>query len=76
MLFRSPSYPKLAGQYSDYLYVTLKSYKAEPNAVNGRTNAIMGGIAKQFSNSELKAIANYLSSMPGDVAVLQQEKFR
>lgn len=71
-----PSYPKLAGQYSDYLYVTLKSYKAEPNAVNGRANAIMGGIAKQFSNSELKAIANYLSSMPGDVAVLQQEKFR
>lgn len=71
-----PAYPKLAGQYSDYLFVALKSYKVEPNMVSGRSNAIMGGIAKQFSNSELKAISNYLASMPGDVAVLQQNKFR
>ncbi len=71
-----PAYPKLAGQYSDYLYVALKSYKAEPNSVSGRANAIMGGISKQFSNSELKAISDYLASMPGDVAVLRQNKFR
>lgn len=71
-----PSYPKLAGQYSDYLYVALKSYKAQSSAVHGRSNAIMGGIAKQFSNSELKAIANYLSTMPGEMTVVPQEKFK
>jgi cytochrome c553 len=53
-----PSYPKIAGQHADYLFVALKSYKADARNANvGRNNAIMGGIAKQFSNAELKALA-------------------
>jgi cytochrome c553 len=71
-----PSYPKLAGQYADYLYVALKSYKTEGNAMIGRGNAIMAGQAKQFSNAELKAIANYLASLPGDVHTVKQSSFR
>jgi cytochrome c553 len=43
-----PSYPKIAGQYADYLYVALKSYTVEGNNVVGRANPIMAGIAKQF----------------------------
>ena len=72
-----PSYPKIAGQHADYLYVALKSYKADARNANvGRNNAIMGGIAKQFSNAELKALANYLASVEGDLQVVPQSRFR
>lgn len=71
-----PSYPKLAGQYADYLFVALKSYKTEPNSVVGRGNAVMGAIAKQFSSAELKVMAEYLGSLPGELKVVPQAKFR
>ena len=70
-----PSYPKIAGQHSDYLFVALKAYKAENNAIVGRGNAIMGGMVKQFSNAELKEMANYIGSLPGDLKVVPQAKF-
>jgi len=71
-----PSYPKLGGQYADYLFVALKSYKAEPNSVVGRGNPVMGGIAKQFSVAELKIMADYLGSLPGELKVVAQPLFR
>lgn len=71
-----PSYPKIAGQHADYLYVALKSYKVEKNANLGRGNAIMGGVAKQFSNAELKAMANYIGSLEGDLHVVPQSRFK
>ena len=71
-----PAYPKIAGQHADYLFVALKSYKAEKNANVGRNNAIMGGIAKQFTNAELKALANYISKVDGDLQVVPQSRFR
>ena len=72
-----PSYPKIAGQHADYLFVALKSYKADARNANvGRNNAIMGGIAKQFSNAELKALSNYLASVEGDLQVVPQSRFR
>ena len=71
-----PSYPHLAGQHADYLYVALKSYKIENNAKTGRNNAIMGAIAKQFSNAELKALAGYISTVDGDLKVVPQSRFR
>ena len=72
-----PSYPKVAGQHADYLFVALKSYKADARNPNlGRSNAIMGGVAKQFSNAELKALASYLGSVEGDLQVVPQSRFR
>ena len=71
-----PSYPKIGGQHADYLYVALKSYKNDANAVVGRGNAIMAGMAKQYSNAELKQIANYLASVPGDLKVEPQSRWR
>lgn len=71
-----PSYPKVAGQPADYLFVALKSYKTEGTATWGRANGIMGGVAKQFSNAELKELAAYVSSLPGDVKTVPQRKFR
>jgi cytochrome c553 len=62
-----PSYPKI---------VALKSYKVEKNANVGRSNAIMAGVAKQFTNAELKALSNYLSGVDGDLHVVPQSRFR
>ncbi len=69
-------YPKIAGQYPDYLFSALKSYKVEGNPQVGRNNAIMSAQVKQFSNKELKAIADYLGSLPADVRTIAQSKFR
>ncbi len=71
-----PAYPHIAGQHADYLFVALKSYKQENNAKVGRTNGVMAGVAKQFSNAELKAMANYISSLDGDLKVVPQSEFR
>lgn len=71
-----PSYPKVAGQHADYLFVALKSYKAEGHTTWGRSNGIMAGIAKQFSNNELKTLANYLHTLPGDLQTVPQHKFK
>nr|WP_315260076.1 c-type cytochrome [uncultured Limnohabitans sp.] len=71
-----PSYPKIAGQHPDYLYVALKSYKVEGVATWGRSNGVMGGVAKQFSNAELKELANYVASQQGDLKTVPQSKFR
>ena len=71
-----PSYPKIAGQHADYLFVALKSYKTDKGAYVGRSNGVMAGIAKQFSNAELKALAGYLGSLDGDLQVVPQPRFR
>ncbi len=70
------SYPKIAGQHADYLYVALKSYKADGNPQVGRSNAIMGGQVKQFSLAELKTLANYIGSLPGELQTIPQSKMR
>ena len=71
-----PSYPKIGGQHADYLFVALKSYKNESNAIVGRGNAIMAGMAKQYSNAELKQLANYLATVQGEVKVEPQSRWR
>lgn len=70
------SYPKLAGQHADYLLVALKSYQTTGNAMVGRGNAIMAGQVKPFTTSELKVLANYIASLPGDVKTVPQAKFK
>jgi cytochrome c553 len=71
-----PSYPKIAGQHADYMFVALKAYKTEGNAQVGRANGVMGAIAKQFSNAELKALAGYVSSLEGDLKTVPEHRFR
>jgi len=71
-----PSYPIIAGQYADYLFVALKSYKVENNPQVGRNNAIMGGMVKLYTNAELKAMAGYLSSLDTDLKSVPESNFR
>jgi cytochrome c553 len=71
-----PSYPKLAGQHADYLFVALKSYTVEGNNVVGRNNAIMSGIAKQFTPAEMRQMARYLATVEGELRTVPQSRFR
>ena len=71
-----PSYPKLAGQHADYLYAALKEYQTKNNPRIGRDNAVMVGMAAQFSHAELKLLANYIGSLPGDVKTVAEPRFR
>ena len=71
-----PSYPKIAGQYPDYLYAALRAYRDDSHATWGRGNPVMAGMAKQFSDPELKAMARYIASLPGEVRTVPQSRFR
>ncbi len=71
-----PAYPKIAGQYPDYIYFALLSYKAEGKPMIGRANPVMGAMVAQFSKAELKLIAEYVGSLDGDLKSLQQPRFR
>ena len=71
-----PSYPKLAGQHADYLYVALKAYQVDKNPQVGRNNAIMAGMSRQYTHVELKTIANYLGALQGNLRTVPQARFR
>ena len=71
-----PSYPKLAGQHADYLFVALKAYQTDKNPHVGRSNPVMMGMARPFTQQELKALSTYIASMPGDLRTVEQGRFR
>ena len=72
----APNYPKIAGQHADYLYVALKAYQTDGKALVGRKNAVMSGMARQFTHAELKELAVYIGSLPGELQTVQQSRFR
>ena len=55
-----PTYPKLAGQYVDYLEKALRDYQT-----GARRNAIMAGLAKPLSRDDIRNVSAYLSGLPG-----------
>ena len=71
-----PSYPKLAGQHADYLYVALKEYQTQNNPHVGRTNPVMMGMVLNFNHKELKALSQYIASLPGELKTVPQSRFR
>ena len=56
--------------------MALKSYAIGAQPQIGRSNAIMGAQVQQFSRAELKAMADYLGSLPGELRTVPQSKFR
>jgi cytochrome c553 len=70
-----PSYPKLAGQHADYLFVALKAYKTQNNPAVGRSNGVMAGVVNPLSNNELKALAKHLASLDGELKTVPESRF-
>ncbi|MEO8459211.1 MAG: cytochrome c [Dokdonella sp.] len=54
-----PQYPRLAGQYPDYLARALHEYKA-----GDRKNPIMATFATNLSEQDMKDLAAYFSALP------------
>ena len=61
----SPSgdFPKLGGQYPDYLSKALRDYKS-----GARKNAIMAGFAGTLSKADIDNLAEYYASQPAVIA--------
>ncbi len=71
-----PTYPKIAGQYADYLYVALRSYKINDKPMIGRSHPVMAGIAKQFSDKEMKVLADHVASLPSEMQTVQRSRIK
>ena len=58
-----PDYPKLGGQYSDYLMKALRDYKS-----GARKNPIMSGFAATLTEKDIENVAAYYSTQPAVLA--------
>jgi cytochrome c553 len=59
----APNYPKLAGQYEDYIFQALLDYKS-----GARENPIMSGQAASLSVQDMEDLAAYYSAQQGVVS--------
>jgi cytochrome c553 len=59
----TPEYPKLAGQYPDYLAKALRDYKS-----GARKNPIMAGMAQGLTEKDIENISEYFYAQPGNLA--------
>ena len=63
------TFPRLAGQYPDYLSKALLEYKS-----GKRKNAIMGGQAQTLTEQDIANLAVYFGSLKGDIHDLSQHE--
>jgi Cytochrome c553 len=60
---QTPDYPKLAGQYPDYLQKALRDYKS-----GARKNPIMAGFAGTLTAQDIENVAAYYAAQPAVLA--------
>ena len=61
-----PQYPRLAGQYNQYLQQVLHEYKD-----GARNNPIMKGMVATLSDQDIEDISAYFSSLPTKLDTLK-----
>ena len=61
-----PQYPRLAGQYNQYLQQVLHEYKD-----GERNNPIMKGMVATLSDQDIEDISAYFSSLPAKLDTLK-----
>jgi cytochrome c553 len=61
---QTPDYPRLAGQYPDYLAKALRDYKS-----GLRKNPIMAGFAAGLSKQDIDNVAAYYAAQPRVLSV-------
>ncbi|UXI67129.1 c-type cytochrome [Tahibacter amnicola] len=61
-------YPRLAGQYKDYLEHALRQYRS-----GARVNAIMNEQAKALTDQEIKDLSAYFASLPTKLTDLSRK---
>ncbi|MFD1216694.1 MULTISPECIES: c-type cytochrome [Microbulbifer] len=55
-------YPRLSGQYAQYVEKQLKAFREGTRKNDGETR-VMRSVAKQLSDAEIKAVANYVAGL-------------
>jgi cytochrome c553 len=60
----APQFPRLAGQYPDYLVQALIGYQT-----GARKNAVMAPFAAQLSQRDMEDLAAYYATRPNGLAV-------
>ena len=60
-----PTYPKLGGQYHDYIAHALLAYRK-----GDREHALMGSQAKDLTDQQIADLGAYFASVPGHIADL------
>ena len=61
-----PDYPRIAGQYEDYLYIALRDYRS-----GARKNAIMASQVANLSRLEMQDLAAFYSGRKGSLGVVR-----
>lgn len=64
---QAPTFPRLAGQYPEYLVYALESY-----ANGARKNAVMMPIASGLSRKDMEDLAVFYAAQQGDLADLSK----
>jgi cytochrome c553 len=59
-----PDYPKLGGQFSEYLYKQLRDFKAADDGSAVRQEPVMNAMVDALSDEDMKAIAAYYAAQP------------
>ena len=59
----SADFPRIGGQYADYLAKALRDYKS-----GQRKNAIMAGFAQALSKQDVENLAAYYAAQPATVS--------
>jgi len=54
-------YPRIAGQYPEYLEAQLKAFRSGGRAND--SNAMMRGVAARMTDAEIKAVADYVAGL-------------
>ena len=62
-----PTYPKLGGQYHDYIAHALLAYRK-----GDRDHALMGRQAKDLTDQQIADLGAYFASVPGHITDLHQ----
>ncbi|HTL14369.1 MAG TPA: c-type cytochrome [Thermomonas sp.] len=60
------SYPRLGGQYADYLAHSLQAYRSGDRAGSATTN-LMAGQAKELTDQQIADLAAYFGSVQGQL---------
>jgi len=55
------NYPKISGQYADYIATQLKAYRAEERVDD--PNGMMRGVAKHMTDAEITAVSSYVAGL-------------
>lgn len=62
----APMYPRISGQYADYLARTLREYRD-----GSRDNPIMAQFATNLSDQDILDLAAYYAALPGKLSDLK-----